>query len=186
MNIQILHSHNYKENLVALLLSRICKVPHLVRTEHGHPEPYSAVHNLKHWCVLAANRIAAKYTAARIVSVSSDLGEFWKRRVDPQRVTILRNGVDLECVRSSFRPSGSKAAAWDPGDSFVVGVAARLECIKRHDLFPGDSKLSSSENSKLELRYCRRRTSKRVFAAVDSRIRFTGSRGSAWGTQRRL
>jgi len=134
-NIQILHSHNYKENLVALLLSRICKVPHLVRTEHGHPEPYSAVRNLKHWCVLAANRTAAKYTAARIVSVSSDLGEFWKRRVDPQKVTILRNGVDLEGVRSSFSPAEAKQRLGISEDSFVVGVAARLECIKRHDLF---------------------------------------------------
>ena len=51
--IQILHSHNYKENLVALLLSRICKVPHLVRTEHGHPEPYSVARSPRHWCVLA-------------------------------------------------------------------------------------------------------------------------------------
>lgn len=134
-NIQILHSHNYKENLVALLLSRICNVPHLVRTEHGHPEPYSAVRNPKHWCVLAANRIAAKYTAARIVSVSSDLGEFWMRHVDPQKVTILRNGVDLERVRSSFSPAEAKQRLGISEDSFVVGVAARLECIKRHDLF---------------------------------------------------
>jgi L-malate glycosyltransferase len=134
-NIQILHSHNYKENLVALLLSRICNVPHLVRTEHGHPEPYSVVRNLKHWGVLAANRLAAKYTAARIVSVSSDLGEFWKRHADPQRVTILRNGVDLECVNSSLSPAEAKQRLGIPGDRFVVGIAARLECIKRHDLF---------------------------------------------------
>ena len=134
-NIQILHSHNYKENLVALLLSCICNVPHLVRTEHGHPEPYSAVRNPKHWCVLAANRMAAKYTAARIVSVSSDLGEFWMRHVDPQKVTILRNGVDLERVRSSLSPAEAKQRLGISEDSFVVGVAARLECIKRHDLF---------------------------------------------------
>lgn len=135
MNIQILHSHNYKENLVALLLSRLCRVPHLVRTEHGHPEPYSVVHNLKHWCVLAADRLAAKYTAARIVSVSSDLGEYWKRYTDPQRVTVIHNAVDLERVRSTFDPVEAKQRLGIPGDSFVIGIAARLECIKRHDLF---------------------------------------------------
>jgi len=134
-NIQILHSHNYKENLVALLLSRICKVPHLVRTEHGHPEPYSVVRNPKHWCVLAADRLAAKYTAARIVSVSSDLGDFWKQHADPQRVSLLRNGVDLEHVNSSLTPAEAKQRLGIPGDRFVVGIAARLECIKRHDLF---------------------------------------------------
>ena len=141
--IQILHSHNYKENLVALLLSRICKVPHLVRTEHGHPEPYSAVRNPKHCCVLKADRLAAKYTTARIVSVSSDLGEYWKRRVDPRRVTVLHNAVDLERVSSSFSPAEAKQRLGIPCDSFVVGIAARLECIKRHDLFVATAKYLS-------------------------------------------
>jgi L-malate glycosyltransferase len=134
-NIKILHSHNYKENLIAVLLSRICNVPHLVRTEHGHPEPYSAFRNLKHWGVLAADRLAARYTAAQIVSVSSDLGAFWKRHADPTNVTILPNGVDLDSVSSSFSPREAKQRLGMPSDSFVVGIAARLEYIKRHDLF---------------------------------------------------
>jgi glycosyltransferase involved in cell wall biosynthesis len=134
-NVQVLHSHNYKENLVALLLSRICKVPHLVRTEHGHPEPYSVVRNPKHCCVLAADRLAARYTPSRIVAVSSDLGEYWKRHADPRRVTVLRNAVDVERVKSSFSPMEAKQRLGIPGDSFVIGIAARLEDIKRHDLF---------------------------------------------------
>lgn len=134
-NIQVLHSHSYKENLISLLLSRMCKVPHLVRTEHGHPEPYSVIRNPKHWCVLMADRLAAKYAAARIVSVSSDLGEYWKRHADPKNVTVLRNAVDLEQVKSSFSPLEAKRRLGISGDSFVVGIAARLERIKRHDLF---------------------------------------------------
>jgi len=133
--IQILHSHNYKENLIALLLSRICKVPHLVRTEHGHPEPYSVIHNPKHWWVLAADRLAARYTRSRIVAVSSDLGEYWKRHADPGRVTVLRNAVDVERVKSNLSPTEAKQRLGISGDSFVVGTAARLEGIKRHDLF---------------------------------------------------
>jgi glycosyltransferase involved in cell wall biosynthesis len=139
-NIQVLHSHNYKENLVALLLSHFCKVPYLVRTEHGRPEPYSVVRNLKHWCVLVADRLAAKYTAAQIVSVSSDLGEYWKMHANPRNVTVLRNAVDLERVSSSFSPVEAKQRLGIPGDSFVVGIAARLECIKRHDLFVATAK----------------------------------------------
>jgi L-malate glycosyltransferase len=139
-NIQVLHSHNYKENLIALSLSHVCNVPHLVRTEHGHPEPYSAVRNPKHWCVLAADRLAAKYTAAQIVSVSSDLGEYWKKHANPRNVTVLRNAVDLERVSSSFSPAEAKQRLGIPADNFVVGIAARLECIKRHDLFLATAK----------------------------------------------
>jgi L-malate glycosyltransferase len=134
-NIQILHSNNYKENLVALLLSHSCKVPYLVRTQHGLPEPYSIARNLKHWFVLAADHFAAKYTRTRIVGVSSDLGEYWKRHVDPRRVVVVHNGVDLKRVHSGLWPGQAKKRLGIAGDSFVVGIAARLEGIKRLDLF---------------------------------------------------
>jgi glycosyltransferase involved in cell wall biosynthesis len=139
-NIKVLHSHAYKENLVALVLSHCCRVPHLVRTEHGHPEPYSVVRNMKHWCVLIADHLAAKYTETRIVSVSSDLGEYWKKHANPRNVTVLRNAVDCERVSSSFSPPEAKRRLGIPGDSFVVGIAARLEGIKRHDLFLATAK----------------------------------------------
>jgi glycosyltransferase involved in cell wall biosynthesis len=134
-NIDVLHSHNYKENLIALLISRTCKVPYLVRTQHGHPEPYSVVRNPKHWCVLAADRLVAKYNLSRIVAVSSDLGEYCKRRADPRKVTVLRNAVDLTRVHSSFSPAEAKQRLGISAGSFVVGIAARLEHIKRLDLF---------------------------------------------------
>ena len=134
-NIQVLHSHNYKENLIALLVSRLCKVPYLIRTEHGHPEPYSVARNLKHWCVLKTDSLAAKCKSARIVTVSADLGEYWKRRVGPEKVTVLHNAVDLERVSSKLSPAEAKRRLGIPDSSFVVGIAARLECIKRHDLF---------------------------------------------------
>ena len=131
---------HYKENLIALSLSHLCNVPHLVRTQHGHPEPYSVVRNMKHWCVLIADRLAAKYSAAQIVSVSSDLGEYWKKHVNPRNVTVLRNAVDFERVSSRFSPAEARQRLGIPGDSFVVGIAARLEGIKRHDLFLATAK----------------------------------------------
>jgi glycosyltransferase involved in cell wall biosynthesis len=134
-NIQILHSNSYKDNLVALLLSHSCKVPHLVRTQHGLPEPYSIARNLKHWFVLAADHFAVKYTRTRIVGVSSDLGEYWKRHVEPRRVVVVHNGVDLERVHSGLLPGEAKSRLGIAGDSFVVGIAARLESNKRLDLF---------------------------------------------------
>jgi glycosyltransferase involved in cell wall biosynthesis len=139
-NIQILHSHNYKENLIALSLSHLCNIPHLVRTAHGHFEPYSVIRNLKHWGVLFADRLAAKYTAATIVSVSSDLGEYWKGHANPRNVIVLHNAVDRDNVSSNYSSVEAKHRLAIPGDSFVIGIAARLECIKRHDLFVATAK----------------------------------------------
>jgi glycosyltransferase involved in cell wall biosynthesis len=95
---------------------------------------------MKHLCVLNADRLAAKYTAAQIVSVSSDLGEYWKKHANPQNVTVLRNAVDFERVSSSFSPAEAKQRLGITADSFVIGIAARLERIKRHDLFVATAK----------------------------------------------
>jgi glycosyltransferase involved in cell wall biosynthesis len=132
---QILHSHGYKESTIALSLSLMCNVPHLVRTEHGHPEPYSALRNPKHWCALTADRLSAKLSAAQIVSVSSDLANFWAQRVNPSRVNVIRNGIDLDVVKSSFTAAEAKQRLGISSKSFVIGTAARLETVKRLDLF---------------------------------------------------
>jgi glycosyltransferase involved in cell wall biosynthesis len=133
--VQILHSHCYKENIIALAVSYLCKVPYLVRTEHGIPEPYSVIRNLKHWCVLAVDRMAARYTPDQIIGVSSDLGEYWSKHANPKKVMVLRNGIDLERTTSRLTPVEAKQRLGISGDSFVVGLAARLERIKRVDLF---------------------------------------------------
>jgi glycosyltransferase involved in cell wall biosynthesis len=95
---------------------------------------------LKHWGVLFADRLAAKYTAAKIVSVSSDLGEYWKRHANPKNVIVLHNAVDRDNISSEYSLVGAKQRLGIPGDSFVIGIAARLECIKRHDLFVATAK----------------------------------------------
>src|SRR5262245_33356416 len=43
--VRILHSHRYKENLIAGLLSWWCGVPHVVRTVHGGSEPFQGLRN---------------------------------------------------------------------------------------------------------------------------------------------
>jgi L-malate glycosyltransferase len=133
--VQILHSHGYKESIISLLLARACKVPYLVRTEHGHPEPYSVIRGLKHWCVLALDRAAARYTPDRIVSVSKDLGQYWKEHANPEKVIVVPNGVDLDRVQSAFTSAEAKQRLGITPNSLVVGMVARLDKVKRPDLF---------------------------------------------------
>ena len=143
--IHILHSHCYKENILSLLLSVSCNVPCLVRTEHGRPEPYSVARNLKHWFVLELDRLAARYTRTSIIGVSSDLAEFWKQRSRPQQVSVVRNGVDLDRVKSRLTRAEAKIRLGISPDKFVVGIVGRLEQIKRHDLFVATAKCLADE-----------------------------------------
>src|SRR5690349_12271994 len=46
--VKVLHSHRYKENLIAALLARRCDVPIVIRTEHGAPEPFKGLRQFRH------------------------------------------------------------------------------------------------------------------------------------------
>src|SRR5512146_3166253 len=71
--VQVLHSHRYKENLLATALHLRCGIPYLVRTEHGWTEPTFGARKLKHAAVRTLDRLAAKRYANLIISPSEDL-----------------------------------------------------------------------------------------------------------------
>jgi glycosyltransferase involved in cell wall biosynthesis len=129
--IQVLHSHRYKENLLATLLAKRCQIPHLVRTLHGHPEPGG----FKQWLVYVMDRATARFAAERVVSVSSNLTEYLRGHVDEERITIIPNGIDLGAVCSKLSHTEAKRQLGIAEDAPVIGIAARLELVKRIDLF---------------------------------------------------
>ena len=49
--VRILHSHRYKENVLAAMLARRCRIPFVVRTQHGLPEPVKGIGHLKQRCL---------------------------------------------------------------------------------------------------------------------------------------
>jgi glycosyltransferase involved in cell wall biosynthesis len=132
--VQVLHSHRYKENLLALLLALRYPV-RLVRTQHGQPEPHTGFSGLKQGFVYAVDRQIAKYAADHVISVSSDLTGYLQGHVSPKKITIVRNGISLDRVRSSLSPSEAKQRLFIRADAPVIGIATRLTAIKRLDLF---------------------------------------------------
>ena len=128
--IDVLHSHKSKEHILALLLARTLSVPHLVRTQHGMPEPRT----LKDRLVYGLARRTAS-SASRIISVSSDLSRHLERYTDPQKITIVPNAVDLQHVKSPLSREAAKRTLGIPERVPAIGTAARLEPVKRIDLF---------------------------------------------------
>jgi glycosyltransferase involved in cell wall biosynthesis len=132
--VQVLHSHRYKENLLALLLALRYPV-RLVRTQHGQPEPYTGFSGLKQRFVYAVDRQIASYAADHVISVSSDLTRYLQGHISARKVTIVRNGIALDRVRSGLSPSEAKQRLFIRADAPVIGIATRLTAIKRLDLF---------------------------------------------------
>lgn len=133
--IEILHSHRYKENLLALLLARRLRIAHLVRTQHGRPERFPGFMGLKQWLYYAMDRQLAKYTADRVICVSSDLTSYLKTHLSQEKIAVIHNGIDLKDVHSDLSPAAAKKRLNLSEDATVFGVACRLQPVKRLDLF---------------------------------------------------
>lgn len=128
--IDVLHSHKSKEHILALLLARTLDVPHLVRTQHGMPEPRT----LKDRLVYGLAR-RTESSASRIISVSSDLSRRLEWYVDRQKIAVVPNAINVQQVKSPLSKEAAKRSLGIPERVPAIGTAARLEPVKRIDLF---------------------------------------------------
>jgi glycosyltransferase involved in cell wall biosynthesis len=134
-DILIMHSHRYKENLLAALLARRCHVPFVVRTEHGAPEPFKGLAQLKQRVLRQIDRLVGSYVTDRVISVSAELQPRLTRYVDPRRIAVIPNGLDTANVHSHLSPPEAKRRLNIPENCLVLGYAGRLVPIKRLDIF---------------------------------------------------
>lgn len=128
--IDIIHSHDYKTNLLALLLSRATGVAAL-STVHG----WTGHSFRERWGYYPADkRVLARFQ--RVVAVSSEIGrELIRCGADPARVSTVLNGIDhRQFRRDPDRVSGGRAALGAKAGEIVIGAVGRLEPQKRFDL----------------------------------------------------
>ena len=128
--IDIIHSHDYKTNLLALLLSRATGVAAL-STVHG----WTGHSFRERWGYYPADkRVLARFP--RVVAVSSEIGrELIRCGADPARVTTVLNGIDhRQFRRDPARVEGARAALGAKAGQVVIGAVGRLEPQKRFDL----------------------------------------------------
>jgi glycosyltransferase involved in cell wall biosynthesis len=133
--IHILHSHRYKENLLAALLAWPCRIPFVVRSQQGLQEPFRGAKHYKQSLLHSIDRLVAAYATDGVIAASNDLRNALIRYVKPNLVTTVHNAVDLAQTRSSLSLPTAQEKLGIPQDCKVVGFAGRLEPIKRVDIF---------------------------------------------------
>lgn len=133
--VQIVHSHRYKENLIGAWAAWRLKIPHVVRTYHGLPEPQTWYRGFKQGAIHAMDRLTARHFTDRIISVSDELSRQLAQSLHSNNIVTIPNGIDMAVVRSSFAREEAKARLGIPPNCPVVGTAGRLEPIKRLDIF---------------------------------------------------
>lgn len=133
-NVQIFHSHRYKENLLAALLARRCGVPVHVSSQHGAPEPFKGWRGLKQAAIQALDRQVALRATDRVISVSDELRARLAHDLPAGKLVTIHNGIDEDKVVSRFTTAEAKERLGIPAACPVVGTAGRLDPIKRLDI----------------------------------------------------
>jgi glycosyltransferase involved in cell wall biosynthesis len=128
--IQIVHSHEYKTDLLALLLSRSDGVTPLA-TAHGWTG-HSWRERLFYYP--ADKRVLARFP--RLIAVSGEIrDELVRHGASRDRVTVVLNGIDARRFRydEGRRPDARRQFGFGD-DDIVIGAVGRLEPQKRFDL----------------------------------------------------
>jgi L-malate glycosyltransferase len=116
-------------------VARRCRVPFVVRTQHGGPEPFNGLPYLKQRVLRQVDRLVANYATDRVISVSAELQPRLSKYVNPRRIAVIPNGLDTKNVRSDLTPLQAKRRLNIPASYPVLGYAGRLAPIKRLDIF---------------------------------------------------
>jgi glycosyltransferase involved in cell wall biosynthesis len=131
----VLHSHQHKEDLLAVAIAQRAGVARLVRTQHGRPEPFHGLRKLRRHFLLGMDHLTAKYKADAIIAVSSNVADYVATFVGRDKIDVISNGIDLQGVSSSLTARDAKRALGMNPEAPVIGTACRLEPVKRLDLF---------------------------------------------------
>jgi glycosyltransferase involved in cell wall biosynthesis len=132
----LVHTHTAKAGAIGRLAARICGVPIVVHTYHGHvfhgyfSRPLTAA-------FLAVERMLARSTT-RLLTVSESVKQELERYGigRPGQVTVLPLGLDLERFVGCERHAGWLRREIGAGERTpLIGIVARLVPIKRHDDF---------------------------------------------------
>ncbi|HUU34274.1 MAG TPA: glycosyltransferase, partial [Vicinamibacterales bacterium] len=128
--IDIVHAHEYKTDLLALLLARL-EGPIPLATAHGWTG-----HSWKEQRIYYPGDrwLLARYT--HVIAVSEEIRQvLLASGARPERVTTVLNGIDPAAFRRDpARVPEARAALGLPADAVVFGAVGRAEPQKRFDL----------------------------------------------------
>lgn len=126
--VAIWHAHDYKTNLLGIVLRRFHPMK-LVTTAHGwveHTRRTRLYYLIDRWSL-------RRY--ARVICVSEDIMHACQSYgVGEEKVTLIENAIDTEQFRRSTTTQAAKAALDCPPHRLLIGAVGRLSSEKGFDL----------------------------------------------------
>lgn len=126
----VLHTHRYKENILAGVAAKLSSVPLSVRTVHGLEERLRGWQRTKMNAYLWMNAMVAKRTQQCTVAVSEEIASIMRQRLPRNTVVCIHNGIDVENVRPATDRETKRRELGIPEQAMVVGSVSRLVPVK--------------------------------------------------------
>jgi glycosyltransferase involved in cell wall biosynthesis len=133
--VDILHTHNFKDNIVGILSTLRRGGCRRVRTVHGRGEPFTGLAGAKMRLYRSVDHLFTRWLVDRILTVSLDLESHLARSFGTQRVTCVHNGIDLEQVRVTTPPLELRQQLNLGARDFIIGTMGRLVPVKGLETF---------------------------------------------------
>jgi glycosyltransferase involved in cell wall biosynthesis len=127
--IDIIHTHRFKENILGSLVAKTLKIVSL-RTVHGDNELKAS--SLKSRIINWLNIYAAKKVQRNIVAVSDELANKLKASFPSCRIHTINNGIDVDHLQERSLLNSKDMFS---SDSINIGFVGRFVPVKRVDLF---------------------------------------------------
>jgi glycosyltransferase involved in cell wall biosynthesis len=142
----IIHTHRLKENVLASVANKLSTNAILVATIHGDSEFNYPIWKIHKRAPQWINWFFTRFLYKQLIAVSKDLGEKLTNSYPKKYIQIIENGIDIEAVQLAADSSHFEK---DAEKRHHIGIAGRLEQVKRVDIFLDMARLlisSSPEN----------------------------------------
>src|SRR5207344_2197709 len=130
----VVHTHLYRSQIYARPAARLAGTPVVLTTEHSIGETH--IERRKMTARVRALYLASEVFSDATIAVSGTVRERLIRwGVPARKITVIPNG--LETAAFAFDPAARRRVRevfGIPDDTYVIGVLARLDPIKRIDL----------------------------------------------------
>jgi L-malate glycosyltransferase len=134
----IIHSHRYKENILAYVSSRFIPSIKLISTQHGMPEIHEGKRNVKHFLISRSNFFMLSHYFHQVVGVSQDIQKAFIKQYGfkEENVSYIHNGMEI----TGILPKRANKM------EFTIGSSGRLFPIKDYPLMVEIAKIVAKKS----------------------------------------
>lgn len=121
-SIDVIHSHRYKENILAFLSSKFGNGIQLVATQHGMPEILGKNKNRKYKFLHRLNTFLLRKYFSKVIAVSRDIQSIFKNTFGfpDHKIAVIHNGTDIP----------TSPVSKNTKQYFVIGSMGRIFPVK--------------------------------------------------------